>query len=135
MAVTAAQLIIKEEGCRNGGPVEASTYIYKGTMTFINADGYFEETINAGANVFGGIARADADNSSGADGDIDVDTDIEGIFTLTGSGFTQADVNSLIYASDNFTITTTSTSNSLVGRCVGYVSATQLRVKLLTADQ
>jgi len=49
---------------------------------------------------------------------------------LTGSSFTQAIAGDLIYATDNFVITATSTNASRIGRAVNFVSATQMDVMI-----
>lgn len=129
MAVTANQLITKQEGCKQGHPVAASTTIYQGTLVYL-ASGYADDDTNSGANQFAGIAIEEKDNSSGSAGDLDVDVWQEGVFELVGTGFTQGTVGSDIYGSDNYTVTTTSSSNTYIGRCVGYVSSTKILVKI-----
>ena len=131
MAVTANQLITKAEEGRVGMPVAASTTLYQGTLAFINSSGYADDDIAAGANAFAGVVVEQADNSSGSNGDINVELWTRGVFTLTGSGFTQATVGVLIYASDNYTVTATATSNTLIGRCVEFISSTKIKVELL----
>ena len=54
----------------------------------------------------------------------------KGIFRLPTSGATQATVGAAIYASDNFTFTTTATSNQWVGTCTRFISATLIEVAL-----
>lgn len=130
MAVTANQLITMQAGQKQGHPVAASTRLYQGTLVFINSSGYADDDTNSGANNFGGIAVADTDNSSGSNSDENVEVWQEGVFELVGSGFSQGTVGSDIYASDNYTVTTTATSNTYIGRCVGYVSSTNILVKL-----
>lgn len=128
MAVTANQVIKAQNAGRiQSGPVAASTHIYEGTMIF-HASGYLSNT--TGSNLFMGIAMEEADNSSGSAGDETCEFYTEGTFVLEGSGFSQGTVGSLIYASDNFTATTTSTSNALVGKCVEFISSTKIRVSL-----
>ena len=73
MAVTANQVIKVQEGDRRSYPVEESTRIYQGTMVYVNAAGYACDVTATGVNAFVGIAVAEADNTSGADGDIEVE--------------------------------------------------------------
>jgi hypothetical protein len=130
MAVTANQLITRQDGLRKGYPVAASTTLYEGTLVFL-ASGYADDDTASGANAFGGVAIAKIDNSAGSSGDLNVECHTEGVFRLVGSGFSQATVGSLIYATDNYTVTTTATGNSvLIGKCVGYVSSTVIDVKI-----
>lgn len=134
MAVTANQLIKRQDGCKASCPVEESTHIYQGTMVFLNAAGYAVGDTNTGVNGFVGIAIGEADNSSGADGAINVEVWTEGDFELVGSGFAQADVGSLVYAEDNYVIGVSIGSASVpIGRVVGYVSSTKLIVRICPA--
>lgn len=131
MAVTADQLINMGERGSIGGPVAATVILYQGTMVF-TASGWLTDVTASGANRFAGIAKKQYDNSAGANGDIDAELFDEGVFVLTGSGFTQGTVGSLIYASDNYTVTTTSATNTLIGRCVEFISSTQIKVAIET---
>lgn len=131
MAVTANQLlIIKDPEHLGAYPVLAAKHLYKGAMSFTTAAGLLSDVIAAGVNVFAGINSAEYDNSGGASGDITAETWTEGDWLGTGSGFTQATVGAVMYATDNYTITTTSTNNTKIGRCVAYVSSTQVYVAL-----
>ena len=130
MAVTANQLTARADGLRTSGPVYEAVRLYGGTMAFYNATGYLVPTVNSGANRFGGIVVNEADNSSGASGDIDAELLADGCFLLAGTGFTQASVGLDAYASDNYTITTSSSSTSYVGLIVGYVSSTEVWVQI-----
>lgn len=132
MAVTADQLIVSQEAHHldlQHTPVAAAKTIYKGTLVFL-ASGYATDVTNSGANKFAGIADQHVDNSAGSAGDLNVETWRSGRFELTGSSFTQATVGVPIYASDNYTVTATSTSNTLIGRCVEFVSATKIVVDI-----
>lgn len=130
MAVTVNKTIKQQDGGRGNTPVAASTHIYQGTLTFFNSSGYLVGIVAAGANVFAGMATAEVDNSGGASGDLNAEYFTDGDFSMIGTGFTQATVGLDIFASDNYTVTTSNSSTSLVGRCVGYVSATEIIVKI-----
>ena len=110
-------------------PVEASTQIYSGTIVYFDATtGYAVDTDNAAANAVAGIAKAEADNSSGSAGDVTVEVYTEGEFELQGTGFTQANVGDILQGTDNFTIATSGGSN--IGRATEFISSTQLMIKL-----
>jgi predicted RecA/RadA family phage recombinase len=112
-------------------PVIASTTLYQGTLAFaVAASGHASNVIAAGANSFLGIVKSEADNSTGAAAAIQAEIYTKGIFELQGSSFTQALVGDLIYAVDNFTVNATSSSQSLVGKCVGFVSTTKILVDI-----
>ncbi len=126
MAVTANQLIKRQEGCKRSYPVEESTRIYQGTLVFVNAAGYACDVTATGVNAFVGVAAAEADNTSGADGAIEVEVFTDGDFELTGTGFAQTDVGMPIYADDNYACVVSLGSTSVrVGRVVRYVSSTK----------
>lgn len=131
MAVTANQIVKKQEGCIRSYPVAASTTIYQGTMVFLTATGYADDDTATGVNGFVGIAKEYVDNSSGSAGDLNVEVYAEGDFQLVGSGFAQADVGSVVYAEDNYTIGVSISSASVpIGRVIGYVSSTDLIVQI-----
>jgi hypothetical protein len=131
MAVTANQITPRRNGDRASCPVAASKRLYGGTMVFIDATtGLLTDTHNAGANKFAGILVEEVDNSSGAASALTGEYWTKGSFVLTGSGFTQADVEKVFYAVDNYTITATSTSNAQIGVVREYISATKLLVEI-----
>jgi hypothetical protein len=131
MAVTANQLIVRAEGCMGSAPVAASTRLYQGTLAFINASGYLESTTGSGANRFAGVNIKDTDNSSGSAGDLTAELWKDGQFTLVGTGFTQASVGLIVYATDNYTVTTTPASGAVqIGVCSGYISSTKISVTI-----
>ncbi len=132
MAVAEDQLINVSGVTSVGfGPVAASTMIYGGTLCFF-ASGFVDDDDNAGANQFAGIARETYDNSSGSAGDQIAEFYDNGKFELQGSGFSQATVGADIYATDNYTVTTSSTDASYIGKCVAFVSSTKIIVKIET---
>lgn len=131
-ATTSNQLIEAMEPCGlRPVPVAASTNIYQGTMVF-SASGYGSGT--AGGASFLGVALEQQDNSSGSAGDLNAECYTRGAFSFNGTSFTQATVGVKIYATDNNTVTATATSNSFVGKCVEYISATKIRVELETVS-
>ena len=134
MAVTANQLIVKSECDRRGFPVAASTYLYQGTLGFLNSSGYIDDDTATGVNTFAGIVISAVDNSSGSNGDLNAEVWREGSYLLTGSGFSQATVGQRIYASDNYTISATNSASSVyIGVCDKYVSSTQVYVDITSA--
>lgn len=131
MAVTANQIIKKQDGSIRVYPVAASTKIYQGTLVFLTAAGYADDDSATGVNGFVGIAKEYVDNSSGSAGDLNVEVYTEGDFELVGSGFAQADVGSIVYAEDNFTIGVSIGSASVpMGKVVRYISSTKLIVEI-----
>lgn len=126
MAVTANQLIKKQDGCKRSYPVEEATRIYQGTLVYLNAAGYACDVTATGVNAFVGIAVAEADNTSGADGAIEVEVHTEGDFELVGTGFAQTDVGMPIYGDDNYaTVVSLGATSVRIGKVVRYVSSTK----------
>jgi len=104
---------------------------FKGSLAKINAAGYLDVMAAEVGAKFAGISEFAVDNSGGAVGDLEGSVLREGIFLLEGAGFTIADVGSVVYASDDQTISTTQGANELaVGKIVNFVSATQVWVDL-----
>jgi len=131
MAVTANQVVLMQDA---GGIIQckaAAVNLYQNTLAFWDAStGFITNDDNAGANAFAGVVYQQCDNSGGSAGDKVCELYSEGVFRLTGSSFTQAISGDLIYATDNFVITATSTNASRIGRAVNYVSATQMDVMI-----
>jgi hypothetical protein len=131
MAVTENKLIDRQEGCKNSYPVAATTRLYQGTLAFTNASGYLVGIVASGVNPFAGIVTGEANNSAGLDAAINGEVLTSGVYPLTGSGFSQATVGVDIFATDNYTVTTSSTGASYIGQCVEYISSTKIKVQLL----
>jgi hypothetical protein len=126
MAVTANQVIKVQEGDRRSYPVEESTRIYQGTLVYVNAAGYACDVTATGVNAFVGIAVAEADNTSGADGDIEVEVYTEGDFELTGTFNSITDVGMPAYGDDNYAVVVALGASSVrIGRVVRFVSTTK----------
>ena len=131
MAVTANQVVLMQDAGDIVQCKAAAVNLYQNTIAFWDAStGFVTNDDNSGANPFAGIVYQQCDNSGGSAGDKVVELYTEGVFRLTGSSFTQATSGDLIYATDNFTITATSTNASRIGRAVNYVSATQVDVMI-----
>ena len=131
MAVTANQVVLMQDAGDIVQCKASNVNLYQNTLAFWDAStGYITNDDNAGANAFAGIVYQQCDNSGGSAGDKVVELWTEGVFRLTGTSFTQATAGDLIYASDNFTITASSSSTSRIGRAVNYVSSTQVDVMI-----
>lgn len=131
MAVTANQVVLMQDAGDIVAAKAAAVNLYQNTIAFYDATtGFVTNDDNAGANAFAGIVYQQCDNSGGSAGDKVVELWTEGVFRLTGSSFTQGTAGDLIYATDNFVITATSTNASRIGRAVNYVSATQMDVMI-----
>jgi hypothetical protein len=126
MAVTANQLVKVQDGDRRSYPVEESTRIYQGTLVYVNAAGYACDVTATGVNAFVGIAAGEANNTSGADGDIEVEVYTEGDFELTGTFNSITDVGMTAYGDDNYAVVVALGATSVrIGRVVRFVSTTK----------
>jgi len=136
MAVTANQLIVcSEAGDRVKLPVAATTTLYQGTIAFVQRtsgsdEGYGTGEDNNGANDFAGIVIEKADNSAGAAGAVAAEVYQKGAFVLAGTGFTQSLVGDMAYATDNYTVTASSSNAERIGTFVEYISTTKMRVRI-----
>lgn len=114
-------------------PVVASDIIYKGAICKINAAGYLAPMAAEAGAAFAGMALEKVDNSSGSAGDVKARVEREGVFSMVSAGLSQSDVGSIVYASDDQTVSTTQGTNELaVGRIVEVVSATECLVDIDT---
>ncbi len=130
-ALTANANLQKKEGRFMSHPVVASDIIYNNALCKINAAGNLAPCATEAGSFFAGVSQGFYDNSAGSAGDINGVVDTEGLYLLTGSGFALTDVGDEVYASDDSTITSTNSGNlQKVGQVMGYLSATQLWVKL-----
>jgi hypothetical protein len=132
MAVTANQLLTRQDGVKRHYPVATGVTIYQGTAVYLTAGGYATNVTASGVNGFVGMAVGNVVNA-GADGAKLVEVWATGDFELPSSGLTQADVGSTIYGSDNFTFSTTAGASGVpVGKIEYIISATVAVVSLRT---
>ncbi len=129
MALADNVQVEEKDGILRDVPVSVD-HIYRGAICTFNAAGYLAPAGLAVSEVFAGIAIEEVDNSAGSAGDVSCRVKCEGRFLLTGSGFVQGDLGEVVYASDDETITKTAGTNPPIGMIDGYVSATQVWVKL-----
>jgi hypothetical protein len=103
-------------------PLYRAIRAYEGAMAFLRADGYVTNVPST--LVFLGHVDAEANNTNGSDGDLTVRLR-RGNYRLqvTLASVAITDVGKPVYASDDATLTLTSTAHSLVGRVVRYVAA------------
>lgn len=112
-------------------PVAASVVIFKGAIVMSNASGFLAPAVALADAKMAGIAYEKVDNANGAAGDVDCKLLREGLFELSGAGFTQADIGKEVYASDDQTVSTTQGANEIaVGRISQVTSATKVYVDI-----
>ncbi|MDI9559687.1 MAG: hypothetical protein QM235_00655 [Pseudomonadota bacterium] len=105
MALSADKLTEYMEGVDLSIPVDDGDKIYEGAMVSVNADGYAIAAGDTASTLFVGIARENADNSSGADGAINVLVRRRGLFKMTlATPITIANVGDNVYIVDDCTV-------------------------------
>jgi 3D (Asp-Asp-Asp) domain-containing protein len=111
-------------------PVDDNVNIYKGAFVGVNSSTGYARPLTAGDD-FLGVAYAQADNtvSGHTAGGIDVrlHQSIDVVHALSGVAAT--DIGSEVYASDDETLTLTSTSNTRIGRIVAIEGTNLVRVR------
>ena len=99
----------------------------------VNAAGYAVNATDTAGGVVVGVADETVDNSAGSVGDLSIKVRRTGVFTFVFAGTaTIADVNTLVYVTDNQTVDLVgvTTNDVLVGRILEFVSATKVRVDI-----
>lgn len=121
----------EKEGKLLAAPVVASDIIYNGALVKFNAAGFLAPCAAEAGAVFAGVAYEKVDNSAGSAGDKTCRVNKYGAYLMSGTGFSQSDVGSSVYASDDDTVSTTQASNEQeVGKIVEFISSTQVRVRI-----
>ena len=114
----------------------AATQVWKHTLLNIRvADGYiYPARSGTATDMFAGVA-SESKLSGAVAGADEVNVHKEGEFEFAASGMAQTDVGVAVYASDDNTVTKTSTNNQLVGYITEFISATRVRVRIDRAVQ
>jgi len=112
------------QGDMNDLPVIASDIIYEGAFVGENASGYSRPLV--AGDPFQGVCMRQADNSSGAAGDINVRVRSNGILSnIAVAGATAITANDFppVYASDDNTLTLTAGTNTKIGNVLRWISS------------
>lgn len=132
MSLTAnAQLVYEDRMTVNNQPVKGSTEIFLGCAVGMTA-GYARK-LNAG-DVFAGFCDSHVNNNastgvigtpdtSGADGALTVPVVQAGRVQLAIAALAVTNIGQDVYASDDNTFTLAATNNTLIGKCIRYVSS------------
>ncbi len=108
-------------------PVNASTHVYKGALVGLT-NGYARGLV--ATDKFAGIAYEEVDNSSGAAGDAMVRVYTSGDFEHALASASRANNGVAVYASDDGTLTLSSSGTSLVGNQVDAISSAKIILRL-----
>lgn len=96
-------------------PVAAKTQIYKGDFVAINANGYAVKIDKKENLLNAGIAVSDADNGSGANGDLYVETERGAIIYKNSGDIAETDLLKKCYFAGTDSVTTTADGSSEAG--------------------
>jgi len=111
-------------------PVDDNVNIYKGAFVGVNSATGYARPLIAGDS-FLGVAYAQADNTvaghAAAAVNVRLHQPLDIVHAL--SGVSATDIGSQVYASDDGTLTLTSTDNSLIGRIVAVDGTNLVRVR------
>ena len=132
-AITALKDTRRQEAVILPFPVEEATKIVEGALVSVNAAGYAVNATDTASERVVGVATAEADNTSGADGAIDVTVWTDGAHDFVSAfSATIANVGDKVYALDNQTVDVAGslTNDILVGVVVGVISTSKVRVLL-----
>lgn len=103
-------------------PVKTAIHIYKGGLIAVDATGYCLPAADAANHVVIGHAIEEADNSSGASGDLRlvVNRDPIALDNSATNAVTNAYTGKVVYVEDDHTVSTSGGTNSVkAGICLG----------------
>lgn len=114
-ALTSGRNTPKRDGKDFARPVAAATKIYQGALVCLSATGYAVPGSTATTLVADGVARAEADNTGGANGAVSVETE-KGVFRFANSAaadaITAAEIGDTCYIVDDQTVAKTNGGNT-----------------------
>lgn len=117
-------------------PVKAATKIFLGTMVARDASGWAVPAADAANLKVVGLAKADVDNSAGANGDLSIEVEVT-TARMNNSGtnaLTKADVTAVCYVEDDQTVSAAGGTNSIKAGSVVEVDADGVWVNLDDAN-
>ena len=118
------------EGIELEYKVAGSAKIYAGALVCLNASGYAVPGTDTANFKFVGVAREQADNSLGANGDITVRVRRKGVFRFAASAMAITDIGAAVNVSDDQTVAKTTTNSIACGRIAELISATEVGVDI-----
>jgi hypothetical protein len=108
--------------------------VYKGAMGSKRADGYvYPSRSGTATDVFVGVFEETIDNSGGAAGDKSALVRRTGRYQFAKTSAVIADLAAAVYASDDITLTATSTNNQLVGYPTALIDSSTLEIDIALA--
>src|ERR1700744_3092044 len=113
-----------------GGSVAAGEQIWRGGLISWNAAGTLQRLQTSGSVAFAGLASQDSTTPAGSAAAAVGMEALKGTFALTVPSATYANINANVYATDDGTLTLSSSSSTLIGTLAGIENG-QTYVKLL----
>jgi hypothetical protein len=123
---------VRKQGDYAAYPVKGGETVYAGSLVCIDANGYAVAAADTAGYRFVGVARGNADNSSGQDSDMSVEVWRRGCFEFAATGMTLADAGGSAYLLDDQTVglAATATNDVPCGLISEYISATSVYVDI-----
>lgn len=126
------------DGQRKAGDIAfyklGAVKVYKETLLSLRSDGYaYPARSGTVGDIFIGVAVETVDNSAGSAGDKGVRVYKSGTFVFAKATAVIADLIAPMYASDDSTLTATTTNNQLVGYPVDLIDSATLRIRIDSA--
>ncbi len=133
-ALTAAYEAKRQDGEILVFPVKGATKIYKGALVQLvrtGADEGYAEPLSDGTNRrFVGVAVDTVDNTAGTRGAKEIRVYRTGVYQYTKGTATAADIGKAAYGHDDNTIGTSSTASVFVGRIVGLINSSTVKLQI-----
>jgi hypothetical protein len=124
-ALTTDRITPKKQRGYKTYPVAATTKIHGGALVALNSGGFAVPAADAASLKVVGVAAAQSDNSTGANGDKFVDCEAGIVARFAASSITQAMVGQVMYVVDDNTFDDAVGTNGVkAGRLVDFVSTT-----------
>jgi len=115
-------------------PVKDATKIYAGSLVAIQTDGHAVPASDTAALKVVGVAFKQADNGSGADGDINVEVEAPILARFAATSITQAMVGQVMYVADDQTFDDGLGTNGVKAGVLGeFISTTEGWIKVSEA--
>lgn len=118
------------EGVELEYKVAAGARIFAGSLVCLNPGGYALPGSDTAGFKFIGIASGQADNTSGADGDMSVRVRRKGVFRMTASGMAITDIGAEVKVADDQTVAKTTANSVTCGAIAEFISATEVGVDI-----
>lgn len=118
------------EGVEMEYKVAASARIFAGSLVCANVGGYAVPAADTANFKFLGVAREQADNAGGANGDVTVRVRRKGVFRFAASGMAVTDLGASVNVSDDQTVAKSTTNTVACGKVAEFISATEVGVDI-----